>query len=184
MPILAAQTNVFPDNLLDDFTSPDSDRRWWAIYTKSRQEKSLARKLLDFEVPFYLPLIPKVANIGGRRFKSLLPLFGGYLFVYGTDDERVKALSTNRVAQVWSSPNVAEMTRDLQQIRTLIESGVPLTTEGRLASGQRVRVKSGSLLGLEGVVVSRRGEDRLLVAVQFLQQGVSIQINDYQLEPI
>jgi transcriptional antiterminator RfaH len=76
------------------------------------------------------------------------------------------------------------MTTDLRQIRTLIEAGVPLTTEGRLQAGQRVRVKSGSLLGLEGVILSRRGEDRLLVAVQFLQQGVSIQINDYQLEPI
>jgi transcriptional antiterminator RfaH len=184
MPILAAETSLFPANLLDDFTATVSDRRWWAIYAKSRQEKSLARQLLGMEVPFYLPLIPKVTSIGGRRFKSLLPLFSGYLFLFGTDEERMQALGTNRVAQSWRAPSVEEMTRDLAQIRVLIESGVPLTTEGRLQSGQRVRVKSGSLMGLEGVVLSRRGEDRLLVAVQFLQQGVSVQINDYQLEPI
>jgi transcriptional antiterminator RfaH len=184
MPILAPEANVFPGNLLEDFTELSTDRRWWAIYTKSRQEKSLARQLLGLEVPFYLPLIPKVASIGGRRFKSMLPLFGGYLFVYGTDEERVQALATNRVAQAWAAPQADEMTRDLQQVRALIESGVPLTIEGRLQAGQRVRVKSGALLGLEGTVLSRRGEDRLLVAVQFLQQGVSIQINDYQLEPI
>jgi transcriptional antiterminator RfaH len=184
MPILAAETSLFPGNLLDDFTSSGSDRRWWAVYTKSRQEKSLARQLLGMEVPFYLPLISRVTSIAGRRVKSLSPLFGGYLFLYGSDEERMQALATNRVAQSWAAPQVDEMTRDLQQIRALIDSGVPLTTEGRLQAGQRVRVKAGSLMGMEGVVLSRRGEHRLLIAVQFLQQGVSIQINDYQLEPI
>jgi transcriptional antiterminator RfaH len=184
MPILAPETNCFPANLLDDFTAQPSDRRWWAVYTRSRMEKSLARQLLAMEVPFYLPLIPKTMRVGGRPVKSLLPLFGGYLFVYGTDSERIHTLGTNRVAQLWSTPHVDEMTQDLQNIRALIESGVPLTTEGRLEPGQAVRVKSGLLMGLEGVIVSRRGEDRLLVAVNFLQQGVSIQISDYQVEPI
>lgn len=184
MPILASETNVFPANLLDDFTTASSERRWWAVYTRSRMEKSLARQLLAMEIPFYLPLIPRTTNIGGRRVKSLLPLFGGYLFMYGTDGERVQTLGTNRVSQLWATSRVDDLTRDLQNVRTLIESGVPLTPEGRLQPGQRVRVKTGLLMGLEGVVVSRRGEDRLLIAVNFLQQGVSIQIHDYQVESI
>src|SRR5688572_20443553 len=178
MPILAAETALFPGNLLQDFTAEPSDRRWWAVYTKSRQEKSLARQLLGLEIPYYLPLIPKVYSIGGRRMKSQLPLFGGYLFLFGTEEERVQALGTKRVAKSWAAVDRDQLTRDLRQIQSLIASGVPLTTEGRLQSGQRVRVKSGSLMGLEGIVLSRRGEDRLLVAVQFLQQGVSVQIND------
>jgi len=184
MPILASEPSLFPDNLLTDFTTGPSERRWWAVYTRSRMEKSLARQLLAMEVPFYLPLIPKTNRIAGRTVKSLLPLFGGYLFMYGNDEERIRALETNRVAHLWQSTQVDEMTRDLQNVQTLIESGVPLTPEGRLQSGDRVRVKSGLLMGLEGVVVSRRGEDRLLIAVNFLQQGVSIQISDFQVEPI
>jgi transcription antitermination factor NusG len=113
-----------------------------------------------------------------------VPLFNGYLFLYASDEERVQALSTNRIAQAWSATMTSELTRDLQNVQALIESGVPLTTEGQLSAGQRVRVKHGALEGLEGVVISRRGEDRLLVSVQFLQQGVSIQIKDYLLEPI
>ena len=184
MPILAAQTSIFPENLLLDFTKQTSDRRWWAVYTKSRQEKSLARQLLAMDVPFYLPLIPKVTRIGTRQVKSLLPLFGGYLFLYANPEERVATLATDRVAQIWSEPQTDQLTRDLQSVQALIESGVPLTPEGRLAAGRRVRVKCGALEGLEGVVLSRRGEDRLLVAVNFLQQGVSVQIKDYLLEPI
>jgi len=184
MPILASETSVFPENLLDDFTEHSSERQWWAIYTRSRMEKSLARDLLAKEVPFYLPLIPKTTRIAGRPKKSLLPLFGGYLFIYGTDSERVETLGTNRVAHMFRAARGVELTQDLRSVRALIESGVPLTTEGRLQPGQRVRVKSGLLLGLEGVILSRRGEDRLLIAVNFLQQGVSVQISDYQVEPI
>jgi transcriptional antiterminator RfaH len=184
MPNLASETNLYPDNLLDEFTTEPSERRWWAVYTRSRMEKSLARQLLAMEVPFYLPLIPRTTTIAGRRVKSFLPLFTGYLFLYGTDQERVQTLSTNRVAQLWAATKVDDLTRDLQSVRTLIESGVPLSPEGRLQPGRRVRVKTGMLMGLEGVVVARRGEDRLLVAVSFLQQGVSVQIHDYQVEPI
>jgi len=184
MPILAAETSLFPDNLLLDFTATQPESYWWAVYTKARQEKSLARQLVGMGVPFYLPLIPRVANIGGRRFKSHLPLFSGYMFVYATDEQRMSTLATDRVAHMWASPSTCELTRDLQAVQSLIESGVPLTTEGRLQTGQRVRVTSGALEGLEGVVLSRRGEDRLLVSVRFLQQGVSIQIKDYLLEPI
>ena len=111
-------------------------------------------------------------------------MFGGYLFAFATDSERMETVRTNRVAQTFSASCDDELTQDLRGVRTLIESGMPLTPEGRLQPGQHVRVKSGLLRGLEGVVVSRRGEDRLLIAVNFLQQGVSIQISDYQVEPI
>lgn len=184
MPILAPETSLHPANLLDEFESDAGDRRWWAVYTKSRQEKSLARQLLSLDVPFYLPLVPKVSLIAGRRVKSELPLFCSYLFLYATDEERVQSLATKRVAHMFNAPDPRAIARDLRNVRSLIASGVPLTVEGRLVAGQRVRVKHGSLMGLEGVIISRRGEDRLLVTVDFLQQGVSILISDFQVEPI
>src|SRR3954470_8863959 len=127
MPILPSETSLFPANLLEDFTTAHSERRWWAIYTRSRMEKSLARQLLAMEVPFYLPLIPKTSRIAGRAVKSMLPLFGGYLFMYGTDEERIQTLDTDRVAHVWQASQVDEMTRDLQNVQALIGSGVPLS---------------------------------------------------------
>ena len=183
MPILAPETSLFPATLLDD-DAPDGERAWWAVYTKSRQEKSLARQLLSLEVPFYLPLVPKVSMIAGRRVKSQLPLFGSYLFLFATPEERLQALATKRIAHSFVATDSGAIRRDLCNVRALIAAGVPLTVESRLAAGQRVRIKHGSLLGLEGVIVSRRGEDRLLVSVDFLQQGVSILISDFQVEPV
>jgi transcriptional antiterminator RfaH len=184
MPILAAEPSVYPDNLLDDLAVTDEERRWWVVYTKTRQEKALARQLHALGVPFYLPLVPKVSMIGGRRVKSLLPLFSSYVFVFADDSERIQTSATQRVAHLFAAPNMQFMTRDLRYVRSLIDSGAPLTVEARLQPGQRVRVKHGALLDVEGVIVSRRGGDRLVVAVDFLQQGVSILISDFQLEPI
>ena len=57
MPILDLETSVYPANLFEGYTQEASDRSWWVLYTKSRQEKAVARQLLTWTVPFYLPLV-------------------------------------------------------------------------------------------------------------------------------
>ena len=70
MPILGEEPNLYPDALLDQASSDATDRRWFALYTKARQEKSLARELLKYRVPFYLPLVKKTSISRGRRRTS------------------------------------------------------------------------------------------------------------------
>src|SRR5262245_13598007 len=184
MPIRAAETSCFPDNLLDNLAITDESRRWWAAYTLPRQEKSLARQLNAMQVPFYLPLVPQVRMVGGRRQKSFLPVFDSYVFVFAGDEERIGALGTNRIAHLFPAKDSQGLTHDLCRVRRMIDSGAPLTIESRLKAGQQVRVKNGSLMGIEGTILERRGEERLLVAVEFLQQGVSVLIGDFQVEPV
>jgi hypothetical protein len=184
MPICPPETSVFPENLLDPLVVEPSDRCWWVIYTMARQEKALARQLLQYEVPFYLPLVYKDHSIRGRLVRSHIPLFTGYVFLFGSHQERVLALTTNRVSRVLRVDDQELLWHDLRQVRRLIESDVPLTIERRLVPGQRVRVKVGAMTGLEGTITARRGRCRLLVAVRFLQQGASVAIDDYMLEPI
>jgi transcription antitermination factor NusG len=56
--------------------------------------------------------------------------------------------------------------------------------ESRLGPGRRVRVRNGPFAGLEGTVASRRGKTRLVLHVDFLQQGASVEIEDFQVEPV
>ena len=159
MPILAQETSEFPGNLFDDFqVDNDSESVWWAIYTRSRCEKAVARELLANEIPFYLPLIPKQQFIRGRRLQSYLPLFSGYLFLYGTNEQRVRALSVNRhrISTVMDVVDQSQLSRDLRDVRELIAADAPLTVESRLESGDRVRITKGSLQGLEGTVIRRK----------------------------
>lgn len=183
MPILEAETSVFPDNLLTELALESGSRRWWAVYTKARQEKAFARHLVGMGVPFYLPLVAKDNLIRGRRVQSHIPLFGGYVFLFGDEQERVKGLTTNRVSTVLEVIEQDQLTHDLGQVSQLIHADAPLTVERRLAAGQKVRIKAGPMAGLEGTVISRRGQTHLLVAVTMLQQGVSMEIDDFLLEP-
>jgi transcription antitermination factor NusG len=204
MAILAKEPNVFPPDLFigesleslganleasleasfgTDFEDGES-RRWLTVYTKSRQEKSLARELVKNEIPFYLPMAPFERLSRGRRLKTYSPLFSGYVFFYGTEEERIKMLGTNRVSRLLPVADEAQLYRDLLNISALVESGAPLTVEQRLEKGRRVRVKYGSLMGLEGTIIQRRGVDRFLVEVNYIQQGVSIQLDHFMVEPI
>ncbi len=188
MPILDAEANLHPQRLLSDLGpnefSGSQDRDWWVLMTKPRQEKAVARELLSRDVPFYLPLVKRDNFIRGRRVRSHIPLFTGYVFCFGDDDERIEALKTNRVAQTLHVLDQSQLWNDLRQIERLITADAPLTVESRLQAGRRVRIKSGVMKGLEGTVVVRRPRSRLLVAVHFLQSGASIEIDDFMLEPI
>ncbi len=189
MPILREEVSLHPGTLLDGDASLGGmpgppDRQWWVLHTKARQEKSLARELLRFEIPFYLPLVKRTWVHRGRRIRSFIPLFSGYVFLYGSENERVRSLTTNRIARVLPVHEPDRLQHDLRQVRQLIAANMPLTVESRLGPGDRVRVRFGSLAGIEGTVLSRRGEMRLVVSVDFLQQGASVEIDDFMLEPI
>lgn len=187
MPILEREASVFPEELFEDteFELDNPHRRWWTIFTKARNEKALARDLLRFEIPYYLPMVPKENLVRKRVVHSHIPLFGGYVFMFGDEDDRIQALTTNRVSVTLNVDDQQQLRHDLNQLHRLIESGAPLTIEQRLQPGRKVRIKSGAFSGVEGVITQRRGgQRRLLVAVHFLQSGVSLEVEDFKVEPL
>lgn len=187
MPILPKQCDIYPSDLLDltgsgDAGGPES-ARWLVFYTLARREKDLMRKLEAARIPFYGPMIRRrLRSAGGKTRSSYVPLFPGYVFSHVDDEQRRAALATNTIARWIPAGDERMLVGDLQAIRRLIDSDQPLTPEARLEPGQPVRVRSGPLKGLEGMVIRRRGEERLLVAVRFLNQGASIELEDIDLE--
>jgi transcription antitermination factor NusG len=189
MPILPRQRDIFPEGLLDagdgDELGPMAalGRRWVAFYTLARREKDLMRKLEAAAVPFYAPMVRRrLHSPGGRVRTSFVPVFPGYVFAVVDDEQRRTALATNTVARWIPIADERMLVDDLRAIRRLVETERPLTPEARLEPGQPVRVRSGPLRGLEGTVVQRRNVERLVVAVRFLNQGISIELEDVDLE--
>jgi transcriptional antiterminator RfaH len=186
MPILTSEVDLYPEDLLER-PEPirDSDRTWWALYTRSRHEKELMRRLRAMEVPFYGPTIAKTSRTPkGRTLSSQIPLFPNYVFMFGDARERYTALTTNCISRDIAVVDGEGLLRDLRQLHRLVHSGMPVVGEPRLEPGCRVRVRTGPLMGQEGVVLQRHGETRLLISVQFLQQGASVQLDESWLEPL
>ena len=181
MPILPYESDIYPDSLLE---SPPTNARWWAVYTLARREKVLMRRLQQLNVPFYGPLIKKTTRVARHVRTAFVPLFPGYVFVCGNDEQRLEALKTNHVIRIMEVPDESELIFDLRQIHQLILSDAPLSPEARLVPPMKVRIRSGVFAGVEGTVIKRRGKDTLLVAVHFLQQGASVALGDYETERI
>jgi transcriptional antiterminator RfaH len=186
MPILPAEPDLYPADLFErPGLGAEGDRRWWAFYLRSRREKQFMRALRGLDVPFYGPTIRKRSKSpSGRMRESFMPLFSGYVFVYGDDEARRNALTTECVSRWLPVVEGAALTKDLRQIQRLIAASVPLTIESQIEAGTAVRVKTGTFRGMEGVVISRQGKERLLVSVRFLQQGASLALDDFEVERI
>ncbi len=150
-----------------------------------RQEKQLMRRLRTQSCAFYAPIVPKRSRAPSGRIRvSHVPLFAGYVFLYGTGAERHTAMTTNCVSRCLAVPDGTQLTSDLRRIHQLIACGQPLTPEARLDAGRLVRIRSGPFLGMEGTVIRRANEARLMVAVNFLQRGASVLLDDCQIEPL
>lgn len=186
MPILKQENDLYPPDLLeDDGPLADSTGSWWALYTRSRREKDLMRRLTTRQIAFYSPIIEtQHRSPNGRLRTSFQPLFSNYVFLHGTEEDRYTALTTGCISRDLQVTDTDRLVDDLRQIHELIAVGVDLTPEARIEPGARVLVKTGPLSGQVGTVIERRGQRRLLVAVDFLQQGASVELKSCDLEAL
>jgi transcription antitermination factor NusG len=180
MPVLAAEPNLYPADLLGTpLEQVATESQWWVLHTRPRQEKSLARQLLEQHIPFYLPLIQRRFRLRGRNMTSHVALFPGYVFLLGDRDQRLGALTTNRVVRALPVANQEVLWHDLKQVERLLASGAPITPEDRLTPGVAVEINTGPLAGLKGKILRTASGRRFVVEVDFIQRGASVLLDDF-----
>lgn len=181
--------DIFPSDLLFGHGSNGQvvDSRkctWWLAHTRPRQEKAVANALFAREIAFYLPLVTRKSLVRTRTRIVRIPLFPGYVFLCGNDEDRLSALKTNRLLTIHEVPDGNTLRRQLLSFAELITAGAPLVRESRLKAGERVRIKTGPFRDVEGVILRRNGKTELLIAIDFLGQGASLEIEDCGTEPV
>lgn len=171
---------VWPENLvLEQF-----DGQWWVAHTKSRNEKALAHDLIGRKVNYFLPMSWKVRHTRGRKIKSLLPLFSGYLFFCGNEQQRIEVLKTNRVASLINVKDQQKLKKELSSIERALQTGATLHKHKYIKAGQRCRVTSGPLRDIEGIVQQSRSGARLILNVDMLGQAASVEVDSDLIEII
>src|SRR5262245_22234811 len=104
---------------------PAQIERWVALRTSARWEKALAEALERCRVPTFLPLMTKVSVYKSKRQETEVPLFGGYVFCSEADfrgNKSVPPAVRNRIAQVLTPPDPAELLRELRDIAEFLSS--------------------------------------------------------------
>ena len=167
-------------------TEPQVER-WYALHTRSRHEKIVEQRLQQKGVTTYLPMVTEIHRWSDRKKKIQLPVFSCYLFVKvaPTKLDRLRILCVDGVFSFVGPGGEGTPIPDEQidAVRSLVDGGLPCSSHPFLKIGQRVRVRSGALDGLEGILVSRNGDSTLVISINAIQRSLAVRVDGYEVEP-
>ncbi len=157
---------------------------WFALYTQHRHEKAIARFISGKGLEVFLPLY-KTAHRWKDRMKELeLPLFPNYVFVLSNSTQRAAVLSTPGVydfVRLSGAPAPIPQ-EEIDAVRLAVGHRLNAEPHPFLKSGDRVRVKSGPLEGLEGILIRKKNFYRLVLSVELLVKSISVEVEACDVE--
>jgi transcriptional antiterminator NusG len=166
------------------FTQDKSN--WYAILTKARHEKRVAAQFEEKRVCTFLPLLHQIHRWTDRRVKVEVPMFSCYAFVrmVQTVEERLKVLRTPGVLSFVGCERQGTPIPDeqIESLRTAISENIPCFPHPFIRAGKRVRIRGGSLDGVEGILMPQGRDQKLVISVELLQRSVSIRVEGYDIE--
>ena len=166
---------------------PVTAMNWYAVRTRSRHEKSVARQLEERGITAFLPLVTQLRRWSDRRKLVQFPMFPGYAFVRLAYEPpvRLAVLQTEGVVHFVGTHGQGSPIPDeqIESIQTLLKNDVAIESHPYLKIGQRVRLRGGSLEGMEGILVARKGHRMLVISVELIQRSLAIQVDGYDVEP-
>jgi transcription termination/antitermination protein NusG len=162
--------------------------RWYAVRTRSRHEKLVARQLESQGIQSFLPIVTKISKWSDRSKEVELPLFSGYAFVRldHSSSDRVRVLQTQGVVNFVGvqGSGIPIPDQEIQNINTVLASRVNYQERPYLHVGQRVRVSGGALDGVEGILAAENSDRSLVISVGLIQRSLSVRVAGYNVEPI
>jgi len=159
---------------------------WFAVQVRNRWEKTVAGLLQGKGFEYFLPTYLTRKRWSDRIRDVELPLFPGYVFCRFDPYNRLPVLVTPGVVQVVGvarSPlPVAE--EEIAAIQKIVRSGLVCQPWPFLHVGDRVRIEYGPLASLEGILLSFKGQHRVVISVSILQRAVSVEIEGAWVNPV
>jgi transcriptional antiterminator NusG len=162
-------------------------RQWFAVRIRYRFEKKVAEQLHEKGCEIYLPLRTERHSWSDRHKNVTLPLFPGYAFVRveRSAAERRRILETTGLIGFVSFGSIFAPipAQQIEGLQLLLKENTAFALHPFVKAGQRVRVRGGSLDGLEGVFVEH-DKGKLVISIEAIQRSLAIEISGYQMEVI
>jgi transcription antitermination factor NusG len=151
-----------------------------------RHEKQVALQLEGRLLDCFLPLYRSVRRWKDRRKEIDLPLFPGYLFIRIAPQDRLKVLSVPGVVHIVSFFGRPTPLPDaeIETLRERLRMCAGVEPHPYLTVGARVRVRSGPLAGLEGILVRRKDKFRIVLSIELIMRSIAVEVDEADLEPV
>jgi len=160
--------------------------KWFAAYTNSRHEKCVASQFAERQIESFLPLYA-ARHRWRNRCEVLvdLPLFRNYVFVRIDPRERVRVLEVPGVLSLVGFGRTLAPLPDLEieALRSGLAQG-KIEPHPYLVIGERVRITAGPMAGMEGVLLRKKNNFRVVLALDVIMQSVAVEVDADQLEPL
>ena len=164
----------------------DPSPKWFAAYTSPRHEKAVSRQLQSRSIESFLPLYSSVRRWkNGCRVAIEQPLFPGYVFVRVPRRESVRVLQVSGVVSIVGTGREPSPlpTAEIESLRAALPLRI-LEPHPHLVAGAKVRITSGPLAGLVGIVIRKKSNVRVVLTLDLIQQSVSVEIGMDEIEPL
>jgi transcription antitermination factor NusG len=162
------------------------EKKWYAAYTSANHEKRVAEQLVVRDVEHFLPVYESVRRWKDRRITLKMPLFPGYVFVRMALRDRLQVLQVPGVAHLvgFDGTPAALPDEEIETLRASFESGVRVEPHPYLTVGRRVRLKSGPLAGMQGILLRRKGNFRVVISIELIQRSLMVQVDAVDAEAV
>ncbi len=161
--------------------------KWYAVHTRSRHEKQVDLFLSERGIETFLPLVHTLSRRRDRKKYVDIPLFPGYLFVCIEKVRLYDIKYTRGVTRIIGTDLDAPTPipdKQVLDIKSIMEREVKLDPFPYLKKGRMVRVKSGPLKGMEGILIERKGHYKLVIRIDLLQKGAAAEVYISDIEPL
>jgi transcription elongation factor/antiterminator RfaH len=159
---------------------------WYAVYANVRHEKRVKEYLDGRMVECYLPTYRSVRRWQDRRKEVELPLFPGYLFVRIPYRSRLQVLTAPGVVQIVTFDGKPAPIREdeIEALRQALSRNANCEPHPYLKVGRRVRVRSGPLSGIEGILIRRKEGFRLVLSIELIMRSIATEVDEADVEPV
>lgn len=162
------------------------DNAWYALYTRHQHEKMVADLLSKKDFNVFLPQYETTHRWKDRLKKLCLPLFPSYVFVKGGLDRQLQIMTTPGVYSIVANAGRAAAIPEEQidAVKRMVDGSLRVEPHPFLKCGDHVRVKTGPLQGIEGVLVRKKNLTRLVLSIEMLMKSVAVEIDAWMVERI
>jgi transcription antitermination factor NusG len=160
--------------------------QWFALFVRTRWEHSTESLLSGKGFETFLPSYKGKRSSNARLRESTLPLFPGYVFCRFDVQKRLPILVTPGVISIVGSGRIPIPLDDseITAIQSVVQSGLPAQPWPYLELGEKVRIQDEALGGLEGILISFRGTQRIVISVPLLRRSVALEIDRSRVVPV
>jgi len=170
-------SNAFPVEHERDVNT-ESPLFWYAAYTASRHEKTVAEHLRQREIECFLPLYETVRRWNNGRHRVQLPLFPSYVFVRMGFGDKLRVLQVPGLVQLvtYQGAPAALPDAEIETLRSALSSGVLAQPYRYLSVGSKVEICRGPLQGLRGILLRHQGQFRVVLSVEMIMRSIVVEV--------